>query len=103
MASTCRGSCDSFFLRPSAPSKDLSSEPFAAVCREDSVLPAHNCSVWNILFGRPQGACPCAKSQPDDGNLVVEDDIEEGTVHMDATVVVQEAELPELIHEETDP
>ena len=36
--------------------------------------------------------------------LVVEDDIEEGAVHVDATVVVlQEAQLPELIHEETHP
>jgi hypothetical protein len=35
--------------------------------------------------------------------LVVEDDIEEGTVHMDATIVVQEAQLSELIHEETHP
>ena len=35
--------------------------------------------------------------------LVVEDDIEEGTVHVDATVVLQEAQLPELIHEETYP
>ena len=35
--------------------------------------------------------------------LVVEDDIEEGAVHVDATIVVQEAQLPELIHEETHP
>ena len=35
--------------------------------------------------------------------LVVEDDIEEGTVHVDATIVVQEAQLPKLIHEETHP
>jgi hypothetical protein len=35
--------------------------------------------------------------------LVVEDDIEEGTVHVDTTIVVQEAQLPELIHEETHP
>jgi hypothetical protein len=35
--------------------------------------------------------------------LLVEDDIEEGAVHVDATVVVQEAQLPELIHEETHP
>ena len=31
----------------------------------------------------------------------MEDDIEEGAVHVDATVVLQEAQLPELIHEET--
>ncbi len=37
MASSCLGSCDAFFLRPSAPYKDLSSEPFPAVCRESSV------------------------------------------------------------------
>ena len=42
MASTCLGSCDAFFLRPSAPYKDLSSEPFPAVCREGSVLSDHN-------------------------------------------------------------
>ena len=35
--------------------------------------------------------------------LVVEDDIEEGAVHMDATVVLQEAQLSELIHEKTYP
>ena len=33
----------------------------------------------------------------------MEDDIEEGAVRVDAAVVFQEAELPELIHEETDP
>ena len=35
--------------------------------------------------------------------LVVEDDTEEGTVHVDATIIVQEAQFPELIHEETHP
>ena len=35
--------------------------------------------------------------------LVVEDDIEEGTVDVDATIVLQEAQLPELIHEVTYP
>ena len=35
--------------------------------------------------------------------LVVEDDTEEGTVHVDTTIVVQEAQLSELIHEETHP
>ena len=34
--------------------------------------------------------------------LVVEDDVEEGTVHVHLTVVVNEAKFPELIHEETD-
>ena len=47
---------------------------------EDSVLPAHNCSVWKILGGRPQGSCSCAKIQPEEGTLVVGDDIEEGAV-----------------------
>ena len=32
----------------------------------------------------------------------MEDEIEEGAVHLEATVVFQEAELPELIHEEID-
>lgn len=36
-------------------------------------------SLENI-FCRPQGACPCAMIQPEEGNLVVEDDIEEGAV-----------------------
>jgi hypothetical protein len=54
--------------------------------------------IWQIA-----GRCSCAKIQPGDGNLVVEDDIEEGTVHMDTTIVVQEAQLPKLIHEETHP
>jgi hypothetical protein len=35
--------------------------------------------------------------------LIVEDDIEEGAVHVHATVVFQEAQLSELIHEETYP
>jgi hypothetical protein len=41
--------------------------------------------------------------QPEDGYLVVENDIKEGAVHVDATVILQEAELPESIHEETHP
>ena len=36
------------------------------------------------------------------GPLVVEDDIEEGTVHVQPTVVVHEAQFAELVHEETD-
>ena len=55
------------------------------------------------LIWQTAGRCSCAKIQPEDGNLVVEDDIEEGAVHMDTTIVVQEAQLPELIHEETHP
>ena len=39
--------------------------------------------------------------QLEDGHLVVEDDIEEGARHVDATVVLQETELPEPIHEES--
>ena len=35
------------------------------------------------------------------GNLVVEDDIEEGAAHVQLVVVVNEALFPELIHEET--
>jgi hypothetical protein len=33
----------------------------------------------------------------------VEDDIEEGAVNLQAAVVFNEAELPKLVHEETDP
>jgi len=33
----------------------------------------------------------------------MEDDIEEGTVHVHPAVVVNEAQVAELIHEETDP
>ena len=33
---------------------------------------------------------------------VVQDDVEEGAVHMEATVVIQKAKFAELIHEETD-
>ena len=32
----------------------------------------------------------------------MEDDIEEGTVHVQPAVIVKEAQLPEPIHEETD-
>jgi hypothetical protein len=35
--------------------------------------------------------------------LVVQDDTKEGAVHVDTTIVLQEAQLPELIHEETHP
>lgn len=35
--------------------------------------------------------------------LVVEDDIEERAVHVHAPVVVEEAQLSELVHEEADP
>jgi hypothetical protein len=38
-----------FFLRPSAPNKDLSSEPLIVVCREDSLLSGHNCSDCKTL------------------------------------------------------
>jgi len=34
--------------------------------------------------------------------LIVEDDIEEGTVHVHPAVVVNEAQFAELIHEVTD-
>jgi hypothetical protein len=44
MASASRGSGDAFFLRPSASNRDLSSEPWVVVCRENSVLSGHNCS-----------------------------------------------------------
>ena len=54
--------------------------------------------IWRLA-----GRGPCAKSQPADGRLVVQDDIEERAVHVEATVVFQEAQLPELIHEETHP
>jgi len=70
-----------FFSVPPLPNKDLSSEPFAAVCQTDSVGSAHNCSVRTILCGRPTGHwCPNAKIQLKEGNLVVEDDTEEGAV-----------------------
>lgn len=36
------------------------------------------------------------------GNLVVEDDIEEGAVHVQPVVVLNEAQFPEFIHEEAD-
>jgi hypothetical protein len=36
------------------------------------------------------------------GNLIVEDDAEEGTVHGQAAVVLDKAQLPELVHEVTD-
>jgi hypothetical protein len=35
--------------------------------------------------------------------VVQENDTKEGAVHVDATIVLQEAQLPELIHEETHP
>ena len=41
-----------------------------------------------LLYGRP---------------LVVEDDIQEGTVNLQAAVIFDEAQLPKLVHEETHP
>ena len=38
-----------------------------------------------------------------DGPLVVEDDIHEGAMNVQATVVFNEAQLPKLIHKETHP
>jgi hypothetical protein len=35
--------------------------------------------------------------------LVVQDDTKERAVHMDATIILQESQLPELIHEEAHP
>jgi hypothetical protein len=60
-------------------------------------------SLEIIITWQTAGRCPCAKIPSEDGNLVVQDNIEEGAVHVDATVVLHEAELPELIHEETHP
>ena len=36
------------------------------------------------------------------GNLVMENDIEEGTVHVHPAVVANEAQFSELVHEVTD-
>jgi len=55
-----------------------------------------------IIHWQTAGRCLCAKVQSEDGRLVVEDDIEEGTVHVQPAVIVKEARLPEPIHEETD-
>jgi hypothetical protein len=60
-------------------------------------------SLEIVINRQTAGRCLRAKIQSEDGNLVVEDDIEEGAVHVDAPVVLHEAELPELIHEETHP
>jgi hypothetical protein len=35
-------------------------------------------------------------------NLIVEDDIEEGTMHVQPAVIVNKAQFPEFIHEEAD-
>src|SRR5437867_9409892 len=52
---------------------------------------------------RPLHACPARNRRSfKKGNLVVEDDIEEGTVHVQPAVVVDESQFAELIHEETD-
>ena len=48
------------------------------------------------------GAGPCAKIQPEEGKLVVEDDIEEGAVDVEPAIVVNQSHLFEPVHEETD-
>ena len=45
-------------------------------------------ATTDYLYGRP---------------LVVEDDIQEGAMHLQAAVVVDEAQLPKLVHEQTHP
>ena len=45
----------------------------------------------------------CAKQHEPQQDLIVKDDIEEGTVDVDATVVIQEAQIPELVHEVSHP
>jgi hypothetical protein len=57
---------------------------------------------WLELMRRKIASVPSQDQQQYEA-LIVEDDIEEGAVRVEATVVFQEAELPELIHEETDP
>ena len=42
------------------------------------------------------------QDQQRDEGLIVEDDIEEGTVHVHPAVVLNEAQFAELIHKETD-
>jgi len=61
----------------------VSCERFAAVCGEDSVGSGHNCSDRKIVSGRPQDAIP-GEDLAGRRNLVVEDDIEEGAVHVQA-------------------
>lgn len=56
----------------------------------------------DILGQTTQDEDSCTKSQLEDGSLVVEDDVEEGTVHVHPAVVFNEAQFEELIHEETD-
>ena len=45
---------------------------------------------------------PLRDDQWEDGKLVVQDDIEEGTVNLQSAILVKESQFAELIHEETD-
>ncbi len=80
------------------------------VPRDRIELSTRSLRGWLVTIAQMAGideAEDCLRStqqaQPQYETLIVEDDIEEGAVHVHATVVFQEAELPELIHEETDP
>jgi len=71
-------------------------------------MPRRSAGVWSKLLRwlelmRRKIASVPSQDQQQYEALIVEDDIEEGAVRVEATVVFQEAELPELIHEETDP
>ena len=58
-------------------------------------------SFEDIVWQTPQDETPCAKRQLEEGSLVVEDVIEEGTVHVQPVVLVNNAYLAEPIHEDT--
>jgi hypothetical protein len=51
---------------------------------------------------RPASSCFPRGKQQDDGVLVVQDDTEEGAVHVHLAVVVNEAPFLELIQKDTD-
>ena len=53
------------------------------------------------MIWQTAGRCSRAKIQSEDGNLVVENDIKEGAVHVQPAVVGNEAQFAKLIHEET--
>ena len=76
------------------------------------IYPTRRMAVWSNLLSceeliRFSVTVACSKSTVPNqgkhqGNLVVQDDTEEGGVNLQSAVVVNEAQLPELIQKETD-
>src|SRR6185503_19216324 len=60
-------------------------------------------AVSSACLSRSRAASPTVSPSISAGDLPMQEDIEEGAVNVQAAVVLDEAELPELVHESADP